>query len=184
MARKKSQKIESVSPSDLGKTEEKAFILNKLNWAWVGLAVVMLITVVVRWKFINVPFERDEGTYAYFGQLVLDGKIPYVDFYEMKLPGIYYTYALLLAVFGETLEGIHIAFVALNLACIDCRYFHWNPHCSLAIALFPLTWVPGNGVASIGSHNVIKSAMGKLLVDGVCPSNVDVTCSLYGKRIL
>ena len=118
MARKKSQKIESVSPSGLGKTEEKAFILNKLDWAWVGLAVVMLITLIVRWKFINVPFERDEGTYAYFGQLVLDGKIPYVDFYEMKLPGIYYCYAVLVAIFGATLKGMHIGMLMVNLATI------------------------------------------------------------------
>jgi len=118
MARKKSQKIETVSSSHIEKTKEKEFILNKLDFAWVGLAVVMLITLIVRWKFINIPFERDEGTYAYFGQLVLDGKIPYVDFYEMKFPGIYYCYAGLIAIFGATLKGIHIGMLIVNLATV------------------------------------------------------------------
>ena len=119
MARKKSIKkkqYQEVSKISVSKKERLDFL--KVDWAWVSLAVVMLITLVIRWKFINVPFERDEGTYAYFGQLVLDGKIPYVDFYEMKLPGIYYCYALLVAIFGATLKGMHIGMLMVNLATI------------------------------------------------------------------
>ncbi|MBT6439206.1 MAG: hypothetical protein HOB26_02930 [Flavobacteriales bacterium] len=118
MARKKSQKIESVLPSDTGKTEEKEFILNKIDWAWVLFGVMMFIVLIIRMKFLSIPFERDEGTYTYFGQLILDGKIPYVDFYEMKLPGIYYSYALIIAVFGTTLEAAHTGFLIINLLTI------------------------------------------------------------------
>ena len=37
-----------------------------------------------------MPLERDEGEYAYIGQLILRGEIPYVAAHSMKLPGVYY----------------------------------------------------------------------------------------------
>ncbi len=151
MARKKSQKIETVSSSHIEKTKEKEFILNKLDFAWVGLAVVMLITLIIRWKFINVPFERDEGTYAYFGQLVLDGKIPYVDFYEMKLPGIYYCYALLVAIFGATLKGMHIGMLVVNLATIYFMFkvaWLWFNRTTAAVVALAFSFLSLNPFAS------------------------------------
>ena len=118
MARKKPQKKSDDSIPNIEKKEEKMFILNKIDWAWVGLGLTFIITFFVRIKFLEIPFERDEGTYTYFGQLILDGQIPYIDFYEMKYPGIYYSYAGLIAVFGATVKGIHLAFVFLNLATL------------------------------------------------------------------
>lgn len=123
MARKK-QRRETAEQSKVEQTnaqsneEKKDFILTKVSLTWVLFGAMMLATLVIRLNFLSIPFERDEGTYTYFGQLVLDGKIPYVDFYEMKLPGIYYCYALLIAIFGATLEGMHTGFLIINLATI------------------------------------------------------------------
>jgi len=61
--------------------------------AWAALALTFLLTIIIRSNFLDISFERDEGTYSYMGQLVLDGKLPYQDYYSMKLPGIYYAYA-------------------------------------------------------------------------------------------
>jgi 4-amino-4-deoxy-L-arabinose transferase-like glycosyltransferase len=55
-----------------------------------------------------MPLERDEGEYAYAGQLILEGTPPYVEVSNMKLPGTYYAYALFLALFGGTHSGIHL----------------------------------------------------------------------------
>ncbi|MDA9564131.1 glycosyltransferase family 39 protein [Flavobacteriales bacterium] len=117
MARKKPQnKKQEIEDNSFPKKE--GFNLSKIDWTWLLFGVMMLVVVVIRMNFLSIPFERDEGTYTYFGQLILDGKIPYVDFYEMKLPGIYYCYALIIALFGATLEGAHTGFLIVNLLTI------------------------------------------------------------------
>ena len=57
------------------------------------LAVVILFFAVVRFRLRDVPLERDEGEYAYCGQLMLQGIPPYKLAYNMKLPGTYAAYA-------------------------------------------------------------------------------------------
>jgi hypothetical protein len=79
-----------------------------LRWiTTAGLLVVALATiglvVYVRVRLASIPLERDEGEYAYAGQLILDGIPPYVLAYNMKFPGTYYAYAALM-VFGQTLR--------------------------------------------------------------------------------
>ncbi len=87
------------------------------RWWW-GLCVVLLLTTAVRWHRFEVPLERDEGEYAYAGQLMLQGVPPYVRAYNMKLPGIYLVYALVLGSLGETVWAIHFALLLTNLASI------------------------------------------------------------------
>jgi 4-amino-4-deoxy-L-arabinose transferase-like glycosyltransferase len=79
--------------------------------------VVVLITV-VRVRLAAVPLERDEGEYAYAGQLILHGIPPFALAYNMKFPGTYYAYSVLLAIFGETPRGIHLGLLMVNLATL------------------------------------------------------------------
>jgi 4-amino-4-deoxy-L-arabinose transferase-like glycosyltransferase len=83
-----------------------------------GLLIVVLLTMVIRYGLISVPLERDEGEYAYGGQLILQGMLPYQQLYNMKLPGIYAAYAGLMAVFGQTHMGIHLGLMFINVATI------------------------------------------------------------------
>jgi hypothetical protein len=69
-----------------------------------------------------MPLERDEGEYAYAGQLILRGVPPYKLVYSMKLPGTYTAYALLMAVLGQTPAGIHLGLLLLNSATIALLY--------------------------------------------------------------
>ncbi len=62
----------------------------------------------IRLRLAGAPLERDEGEYAYAGQLILHGIPPYQAAYNMKLPGTYAAYAALMAVFGQSVNGIHI----------------------------------------------------------------------------
>ncbi len=80
--------------------------------------MVLILTAAVRWHRLEVPLERDEGEYAYAGQLMLQGVPPYVGAYNMKLPGIYLVYAAVLGLFGETVWAIHLALLLVNLASI------------------------------------------------------------------
>ena len=104
----------------------KKFSFQQLDWVWVLFGLLLLSVLFIRLHFLSIPFQRDEGTYAYFGQLLLDGKIPYLDFYEMKLPGIFYCYALIISLFGASVEGIHAGFTIINLISI---YFMFRVGC-------------------------------------------------------
>ncbi len=79
---------------------------------------VLLFTAGVRWRLLEVAFERDEGEFAYIAQQMLDGVPPYKSGYAMKMPGIYAAYALSMIVFGETIRGVHLGAGLVNLASI------------------------------------------------------------------
>jgi 4-amino-4-deoxy-L-arabinose transferase-like glycosyltransferase len=81
---------------------------------WSALFVVLVLTAIIRYGLVSVPLERDEGEYAYAGQLILEGVPPYQELYTVKLPGVYAAYALLLAVLGQTRQGIHAGLLLIN----------------------------------------------------------------------
>ena len=92
-----------------------------VRWVW-GLLVVLAVTAAVRWHRLELPLERDEGEYAYAGQLMLEGMPPYVGAYNMKLPGIYLAYTAILGVFGQSVWAIHSGLLLVNLASICLVY--------------------------------------------------------------
>jgi hypothetical protein len=85
------------------------------------LAVTVLFGV-VRYRLRDMPLERDEGEYAYSGQLLLQGIPPYQLAYNMKLPGIYAAYAAIMEIFGETPPGIHLGLLVVNEATLLLLY--------------------------------------------------------------
>jgi 4-amino-4-deoxy-L-arabinose transferase-like glycosyltransferase len=91
-------------------------IKNREYLPYLFLASILLLAGIIRYRLSGIPFERDEGAYAYYGLLMLEGKIPYLDFYEMKLPGIFYAYGLISYLFGSTHVDFHIGFALINLA--------------------------------------------------------------------
>lgn len=98
--------------------EEKDIRRSSRHWDWVVIIIVVLVTAGIRIRLLEVPLERDEGEYAYMGQLLLQGIPPYAEAYNMKFPGIYFIYALILAVFGQTHVGIHTALLFVNAATV------------------------------------------------------------------
>jgi hypothetical protein len=85
-------------------------------WCVGALLVVMVFFGLVRVRLRDVPLERDEGEFAYVGQLMLQGIPPYKIAGNMKLPGTYAAYAAMMAVFGETTSGIRDGLVLVNVA--------------------------------------------------------------------
>lgn len=88
------------------------------NRAWIIVSLTILLVFAIRVRLRQMPLERDEGEYAYAGQLILHGVPPYKDAYNMKLPGTYAGYALIMAVFGQSASGIHIGVALINAASI------------------------------------------------------------------
>lgn len=77
------------------------------------VVAVLILVGAVRLRLLDLPLERDEGEYAYAGQLILAGVPPYKLVYNMKFPGTYAVYALIMLIFGQTPAGIH-----LGLTCV------------------------------------------------------------------
>jgi len=90
------------------------------QWVWILLLAVILLTSAIRIRLLAVPLERDEGEYAYGGQMLLQGFFPYEppSLYKYKLPGIYFLYAAALALFGQTSAGVHSGLLVANLATV------------------------------------------------------------------
>jgi 4-amino-4-deoxy-L-arabinose transferase-like glycosyltransferase len=83
-------------------------------WPWLVVLAVILSADIIRVRLLAVPLTRDEGEYAYAGQLILQGVPPYELAYNMKLPGTYLAYALGMGVFGQTIVGIHLTLLLVN----------------------------------------------------------------------
>jgi Flp pilus assembly protein TadD len=86
------------------------------------VAISIAFAIAVRIRLLEIPLERDEGEFAYAGQLMLQGIPPYKLVYSMKFPGVYAAYAAIMAVFGQTITGIHVGFILVNAATIVLVY--------------------------------------------------------------
>lgn len=91
-----------------------------LRWFTVA---VLLVVAAARLRLLNFPLERDEGEYAYAGQLILQGIPPYELAYNMKFPGTYCAYAVIMALFGETPAGIHFGLLLMTTATALMLYW-------------------------------------------------------------
>ena len=133
------------------------------------LLLIILMTVVVRLGLIDVPLERDEGEYAYAGQLMLQGIPPYQQLYNMKLPGIYAAYACILAILGQTRQAIHLGLLVINaltilLVFVLAKRLYDAMVGMVAAAFFAvISLLPSvQGVFANSEHFVILPALGGL----------------------
>ena len=92
-------------------------------WYYGLLLLTVIFFATIRFRLRDMPLERDEGEYAYAGQLMLQGIPPYKLAYTMKLPGTFAAYAVIMAIFGQTPAGIHIGFLLVNAATTILIYF-------------------------------------------------------------
>ena len=93
--------------------EHKSFL--QKNWHWVSLAAIILVIALLRIRLLSFPLERDEGEFGFVAQQILNGIPPFQETWNMKFPGTYYAYAVIIAVFGQTAESIHVGLMIVNL---------------------------------------------------------------------
>ena len=84
----------------------------------ISLFAVILIITKLRFPFLEVPLERDEGAYAYIAQLLLKNVPPYTEAYSLYFPGIFIIYALTFLILGQTIFAIHFCLLIANLVTI------------------------------------------------------------------
>ncbi|MEP6602682.1 MAG: glycosyltransferase family 39 protein [Spartobacteria bacterium] len=94
----------------------------RIAW-WILFGVIFVVILAIRIRLLGLPLERDEGEYAYAGQLLLDGVPPYRLAYNMKFPGTYVAYALCMSIFGQSAIGVHLGLLIVNAATIALMFF-------------------------------------------------------------
>jgi hypothetical protein len=136
-----------------------------------SLVFIILFVAFIRFRLLDFPLERDEGEYAYSGQLLLKGIPPYAKAYNMKLPGVYAAYALIMAVFGQTPAGIHLGLLIVNTATtvvefIFARRLFGMFGGLIAAGTFAILSVsqPVLGTAAHATHFVILPAIGGIVL--------------------
>jgi hypothetical protein len=135
------------------------------------LGVVVLFFSLVRFHLRDIPLERDEGEYAYAGQLLLQGIPPYKLAYNMKLPGTYAAYALIMAILGQTPAAIHFGLILVNAASVVLVFFLgrklFGPVAGLtAASSFALLSCSESvlGLAGHATHFVVPAAVAGILL--------------------
>jgi len=140
--------------------------------AWIALlALTLVVVLAIRLRLLEVPLERDEGEYAYAGQLLLQGVPPYQLAYNMKFPGTYAAYGLLMAVFGQTTRGVHLGLLLVNAASIALlfllarRLVGLRAACAAAATYAVLSVSPSvQGFAGHATHFVVLPVLGGALL--------------------
>ena len=143
-------------------------------WPYLCLGLVVLVIVLfagIRYRLRSMPLERDEGEYAYTGQLILHGIAPYKLAYTMKLPGTAGAYALILAAFGQSAAGVHLGLLLVNVVTTLLMFFLgsrlFGPLAgTIACASYALMSANplGLGLAGHASHFVVLPALAGILL--------------------
>lgn len=152
------------------KTRQADTVIRRL-WPCSLLSLVLALVAIARVRLLGVPLERDEGEYAYIGQLMLQGVPPFQFAANMKLPGTDAAYALIMAVFGQTIYAIHLGLLLVNAGAIVLIYFIGR---RLFDSMAGLAAAAAYAVLSVGSsvygtwahatHFVVLFALGGVLL--------------------
>jgi hypothetical protein len=137
---------------------------------WLALAIVILAASAIRLRLLDVPLDRDEGEFAYFGQLLLEGVPPYAGAYNLKMPGIYAAYALILAGFGQTAAGVHAGLTLVTSATTVLMYLLAKSLGGPAVGLMAAAIAAAGmlnpkllGMAAYSEHFVVLAAVAGFL---------------------
>jgi hypothetical protein len=167
------------------------------GWAFIAVIGLVVLVCLVRLRVADVPLERDEGEYAYAGQLILQGIPPFKLVYNMKFPGTYYAYSAILGTFGQTPWAIHVGLMLVNIATVlvmfflACRVLRNRVAAAASASAFAVLsldrWIMG--IFAHATHFVVLAAMAGLLVllkalDRKSPAGLIIAGALLGTSVL
>lgn len=91
-------------------------------WTVVGLVLLLGLVAGLRLRLLDIPLERDEGDYAYFGMLMADGVSLVDDDVRIRFPLTSALFAGIIAAFGNTPAAIHLGLLLIHLVTLLVFY--------------------------------------------------------------
>ena len=116
------------------------------------VAIIIFFTTAIRLPLLNIPFERDEGAYAYIAWRLGHNELPYRDWVDQKPPGVYWVYRAALSLPLEPVHAVHFMGLLFSAASACALFFLARRFLSVPLAcgaavLFALLsadpWVEG-----------------------------------------
>lgn len=105
-----------------GTTEYKDVAIQKRHFIAI-CAMIALYYVTLRLNLVHIPIERDEGIFGYMGKAILDGDLPYKDYFDTKPPLIFYIYAFMLLFVPQDHIGTHLFLHFYNFLTLCTIYY-------------------------------------------------------------
>lgn len=103
--------------ADTTPPDETCFVpSDEVHFVRRDLLLVLLLALLVGLPTLWLPFENDHGIYAYVGDVITHGGLPYRDAWDVKPVGVYYLYALAFELFGRREWAPRVLDLALNAA--------------------------------------------------------------------
>lgn len=158
------------------------------DYTLVVLFIMIAIVSYIRYRYLTIALERDEGEYAYMGNLLLHGVAPFKNGYSMKLPGTSFMYALFILIFGHSNTGIHTGFMFMNAATMYFLFAAFKklftPFIGMATATiygFMAIGLPFIGFAAHATHCIcFYTSIALLLLAGYMKSGKPLTLFFIG----
>ena len=118
-----------------------------LEWLMVlGAAGWVVVLLLFRWPALWYPqfnsnSNIDSAFFAFAGQVVRDGGVPYLSFWDHKPPLIYLIDALALTLSGGAVWGVWVATVAALLGALGMGFTAWRRMFGAAAAAIAAVWL-------------------------------------------
>jgi len=84
------------------------------RWAFRFLAFLLVLVLI---SMLSWPFGWDQGLFAWVGDVITQGGLPYRDAWDIKGPLTHYAFALAQTIFGRNMWGIRILDILLLAVC-------------------------------------------------------------------
>jgi hypothetical protein len=94
-----------------------------MKWTFLSLTIIVLVVAAIRIPLLNVPFERDEGEYAYIAWRLGHQELPYRDWIDQKPPAIFWTYRLALSQPLDPVRAVHLMGLLWSAASACALFF-------------------------------------------------------------
>lgn len=87
-----------------------------LSWAQRSSVLTVIVVLVIGLPTLTYPIGWDQSIYAYIGDAITRGLVPYRDAWGHNAPGGYYLYALAFSLAGNTAITVYLLALAATLA--------------------------------------------------------------------
>ncbi len=84
---------------------------------------IVLFAGIIRLPSLTQPLGPDQGIMSVIGEGILNGKLPYRDYWEMGSPAIFFTYALMFKIFGVSMKAIPLTDTLLAMLTTFLIFF-------------------------------------------------------------